>query len=85
MSFGNRTVMKKLVSIIKQEEFRVFFFLLALLMFVYPLIAPSILARLDFLFCYLFIAWFIVVAVLFYAFRNHDAPQKQDDNDNTDV
>lgn len=77
--------MKKLISILKQEEFRVFFFLLALLMFVYPLIAPSTLARLDFLFSYFFIAWFIVIAVLFFAFRNHDAPQKQDDNDYTDV
>ncbi len=77
--------MKKLIAIIRQEDFRTFIFCFALVLLVYPFVAPSVFERLSCFFYYSFATWFFIIVIIFFALRNDDAPDKNEgDNKDTD-
>jgi hypothetical protein len=62
--------MQRLKALLCQQEFHVLFFCLAFVLFSWPVVSFSDIARLRTMFIYLFVVWGLIVLLLFLVSRS---------------
>lgn len=64
--------MERFSSLLRQTEFQVLLFFVCLFLFGWPLATSADLKQLEWMFIYLFVAWAIVVLLLFLVSRSRN-------------
>ncbi len=77
--------MKKLKTVLKQPEFHAFLFVLCLIFFTYPLVLMSNKAAANVIYSILFLAWIIVITLLFVITRSYTESQPDPGQEDEDV
>lgn len=68
--------MNRLTSLLRQREFSVWLFFVSLILFGRPLVEYSDVGLISSMFVYLFVAWALVIVILFFRARSLDATKK---------
>lgn len=66
--------MEKLRALLRQTEFQGLLFFTCLVLFGWPVVSFGDVERLEVMFVYLFVAWAIVIVLLFLVSRNQEIP-----------
>jgi len=77
--------MERLANLFRQTDFQTFLFVLSLILFGWPVVHFSNLGRFETMFYYLFVAWGIVIFLLFLVSRclsDQPGPEESDDEKN---
>lgn len=73
--------MQRLRALMGETEFHVLLFFLCIVLFGWPFVSFSDIARLEVMFVYLFIAWTVVIGLLFLVGRSQAVQEKSEDSE----